>query len=55
VLGSIEKGKYADLVVLNGEYLGVPDEGLDELGPVMTIVGGRVEFEGGAPATPAVR
>jgi predicted amidohydrolase YtcJ len=55
VLGSVEKGKYADLVVLNGDYLGVADDELDELEPVMTIVGGRVAFEAGAPATRAVR
>jgi len=45
MLGSIEKGKYADLVVLNGDFLAVPDNGLDELQPVMTIVGGQVVFE----------
>jgi predicted amidohydrolase YtcJ len=47
MLGSIEKGKYGDLVVLNGDFLGVPDDGLDELEPVMTIVGGKVVFDGG--------
>jgi predicted amidohydrolase YtcJ len=45
MLGTIEKGKYADLVVLNGDYLAVPDEGIDELEPVMTIVGGKIVFE----------
>jgi predicted amidohydrolase YtcJ len=47
MLGSIEKGKYADLVVLNGDFLAVPDDGIDELQPVMTIVGGKVVFDGG--------
>ena len=45
LLGSIEPGKYADLVVLNGDYLAVPDEELDRLQPVMTVVGGEVVFE----------
>jgi predicted amidohydrolase YtcJ len=45
MLGSIEKGKYADLVVLNGDYMAVPDEKIDELQPDMTIVGGKVVFE----------
>jgi predicted amidohydrolase YtcJ len=45
LLGSIEKGKYADLVVLNGDYMSVPDDKIDELEPVMTIVGGKVVFD----------
>jgi predicted amidohydrolase YtcJ len=45
LLGSIEPGKYADLVVLNGDYLGVADDRIDELEPVMTIVGGKVVFD----------
>jgi predicted amidohydrolase YtcJ len=50
MLGSIEKGKYADLVVLNGDYMAVPDDRLDELEPVMTVVGGRIAYES-SPAT----
>jgi predicted amidohydrolase YtcJ len=48
LLGSIEPGKYADLVVLDGDYLSVPDDRIDELEPVMTIVGGRIVYERGA-------
>jgi predicted amidohydrolase YtcJ len=44
MLGSIEKGKYADLVVLSGDFLAVADDAIDELEPVMTIVGGEVVF-----------
>jgi len=52
MLGSIEKGKYADMVVLNGDYLTVPDDRLDELEPAITIVGGKVVFEAQKPGTP---
>lgn len=45
MLGSIEPGKYADLVVLSGDYLAVPEAEIDRLEPVMTIVGGEVVFE----------
>jgi predicted amidohydrolase YtcJ len=45
MLGSIEKGKYADLVVLSGDYMAVPDDQINTLQPVMTIVGGKIVFE----------
>ena len=45
MLGSIEKGKYADLVVLSGDYMTVPDDQINSLEPVMTIVGGKIVFE----------
>jgi predicted amidohydrolase YtcJ len=45
MLGSIEKGKYADMVILSGDFMAVPDDRLDDLEPVMTIVGGQVAFE----------
>jgi predicted amidohydrolase YtcJ len=45
MLGSIEKGKYADLVVLSGDYMTVPDEKIDDLEVVMTIVNGKVAYE----------
>jgi hypothetical protein len=46
-LGSIEAGKLADLVVLNGDYFTVPDESLKQLGSVLTIVGGRIVYNSG--------
>ena len=46
-LGSIEPGKLADLVVLNGDYFSVPDESLKQLRSVLTIVGGRVVHDAG--------
>jgi predicted amidohydrolase YtcJ len=44
-LGSIEKGKWADLVVLNADYFDpqqVPDEQIMDIRSVMTIVNGKV-------------
>ena len=45
MLGSIEKGKYADLVVLSGDYMAVPETEIEKLEPVMTILGGTVVYE----------
>ena len=45
MLGSIEKGKYADMVVLSGDYMTVSENEIEKLEPVMTIVGGNVVFE----------
>ena len=45
MLGSIEKGKYADLVVLSGDFLAVPDDRISTLEPDLTVVSGNVVFE----------
>jgi len=42
--GSIEAGKLADLVVLDGDYLSVPEDKISDLEAVMTIVGGRIVY-----------
>ncbi|MGH7771503.1 MAG: amidohydrolase [Candidatus Binatia bacterium] len=42
VLGSLETGKWADMVVLNKDYLTVSDDDIATIKSVMTIVGGRV-------------
>lgn len=42
--GSIEVGKYADLAVLNADYLTVPEEQIRSLQSLLTIVGGRVVY-----------
>jgi hypothetical protein len=44
-LGSIEKGKLADIVILNGDYMATPVEELDKLKPVMTLIGAKVAYE----------
>ena len=41
-LGSIQPGKYADLVVLDRDYLRVPADRIKDIKPVMTMVGGKV-------------
>ena len=44
-LGVLAPGKYADLLVLDRDYLTVPEEKIKDLKPVMTMVGGRVVYE----------
>jgi hypothetical protein len=35
----------ADLAVLSGDYLTVPDEAIQDLHSELTVVGGRIVFE----------
>ena len=44
-LGSIQKGKYADMLVLDRDYLTVPADAIKDLKPVMTFVGGKIVFD----------
>ncbi len=46
-LGSIQPGKLADLVVLDRDYLTIPPDQIKNIKPVMTMVGGRVVYDGG--------
>lgn len=41
-LGSIQPGKLADLVVLDRDYLTIPEDEIKDIQPVMTMVGGRI-------------
>jgi len=43
--GSLEEGRLADLAVLSKDYFKVPVEEIGEIEAVMTVVGGRVEYE----------
>jgi len=45
ILGSIEAGKLADLVVLARDYLRVPADELSKIPVVMTVVGGKVVYQ----------
>jgi predicted amidohydrolase YtcJ len=49
--GSIESGKFADLAVLNGDYLAVPEERIPALESLLTMVGGRIVYGAGSFAT----
>ena len=43
-VGSLEPGKYADLIVLSGNPLTAVPDALLEMDVLLTMVGGRVEF-----------
>ena len=44
-LGSIQPGKYADLVVLDRDYLTIPADEIRDIKPVTTMVAGRIVYE----------
>ena len=44
-LGSLQKGKYADLLVLDRDYLTVPVDEIKDIKPLVTMVGGKVVYE----------
>ncbi|MBW1861186.1 MAG: amidohydrolase family protein, partial [Deltaproteobacteria bacterium] len=46
-LGSIEPGKYADIVVLDRDYMTCPEDEIRDIESVLTLVGGRVGYEAG--------
>jgi predicted amidohydrolase YtcJ len=45
--GSVEIGKFADLVVLNGDYLSVSEERIPSLESLLTMIGGRIVYAAG--------
>jgi len=46
--GTIAVGKLADLTVVDGDPLSVPDEALADIEALLTIVGGEIAYEAGA-------
>lgn len=44
-IGTLEAGKYADLLVLDGDYMTVPIDEIRDLSPVITMVGGEVVYQ----------
>lgn len=44
-VGSLQPGKYADLLVLDRDYLTVPADEIKDVKPLMTMVGGKVVYE----------
>ena len=48
-LGSIQKGKYADLLVLDRDYLTVAADSIKDIKPVLTLVGGKIVYDGMKP------
>jgi len=43
-IGSIEPGKWADLVIIDKDYLTVPEDQISDINPLLTIVGGKVAY-----------
>ena len=43
-LGSLTPGKYADLLVLDRDYLSVPSDEIKDIKPVLTMVGGKIVY-----------
>jgi hypothetical protein len=44
-IGTLEAGKYADLVVLDRDYMTIPVDEIYQIKPVMTMVAGEVVYQ----------
>jgi hypothetical protein len=54
-LGSLEPGKLADLVVLDGDLFTTPPARIVELEVWMTVIGGEIAWQAGAPGRERAR
>ena len=43
-LGSIEPGKLADLVVMDRDYMTVPEDEIAEIPIILTLLGGNIVY-----------
>ena len=44
-IGSIEVGKEADLLIIDKDYMTIPVEEIENVKPLLTMVGGKVVYE----------
>jgi predicted amidohydrolase YtcJ len=44
-IGSLQKGRYADLLVLDRDYTTVPADAIKDIKPLLTMVGGKIVYE----------
>jgi hypothetical protein len=42
LLGSLERGKLADLLILDHDYFSVPEREIRKIKPLLTMVGGKI-------------
>jgi hypothetical protein len=54
-LGSIQSGRFADLVVTDRDYLTVPADQIKDIKPVMTMVGGKIVYDSAAEPSAGTR
>ncbi len=54
-LGSIQPGRFADMAVIDKDYLTVPADQIKDIKSVMTIVGGRVVYDAATEPSTSTR